>query len=215
MSNPTGQQIATTLGLSLTALLRLTSNPHEIGLTMTENVNGPPSKPDFSAIPDNAIRELHRQGELCLLGTVQLALAADQRATTLSGILGAGAVALAAATAGLISGGHPNIVLIAPAATTALFLFVGALLCAWSAQPTEFFIGGYEPRYLAVSCTDEVHPLRYAAEDLQMRIDANRGTLERAAVRQTWGRRVAAAAVPAGVIIFFIMFASSGHHSFS
>lgn len=64
-------------------------------------ISGNTSRPDFSNVPDSAVKELHRQGELCLLGTMQLALAADQRATTLSGILGAGAVALAAATAGL------------------------------------------------------------------------------------------------------------------
>jgi hypothetical protein len=85
---------------------------------MVVEVNDQTSKPDFSEIPDNAVKELHRQGELCLLGTMQLAVAADQRATTLSGILGAGSVALAAAMAGLISGAHPNLVLIVPAAIT-------------------------------------------------------------------------------------------------
>jgi hypothetical protein len=172
------------------------------------------SKPDFSGIPDNAIRELHRQGELCLLGTMQLALAADQRATTHSGIFGAGAVALAAAMAGLISGGHPNIILIVSAAITAFFLFIGALLCAWSAKPTDFFVGGYEPRYLAVSCANEFYALRYATEDLQVRIDANRVTLEKSAGFLAWGRLAAASAVPAGIIAFCIMVAS-GRCSFS
>jgi len=174
---------------------------------------GSTSRPDFSGVPESGVKELHRQGELCLLGTIQLALAADQRATTLSGIFGAGAVALAAAMAGLVSGEHPNLVLIASAATTAFFLFVGALLCAWSAKPTDFFVGGYEPRYLAVSCADEVYALRYAAEDLQVRIDANRDTLEKSALRQTWGRRVAAAGVPAGVIVLCIMLSLSGQCS--
>jgi hypothetical protein len=182
---------------------------------MVVEVNDQTSKPDFSEIPDNAVKELHRQGELCLLGTMQLAVAADQRATTLSGILGAGSVALAAAMAGLISGAHPNLVLIVPAAITALFLFIAALLCAWSAQPTDFFVGGYEPRYLAISCADELYALRYAAEDLQMRIDANRATLERSASRQKWGRRLAAGAVPAGLIAFLTMFVSSGYCRFS
>jgi hypothetical protein len=66
------------------------------------------AKPDFSNIPAETIKELHRQGEICLQGTVQLAIACDQRATTLTSILGAGTIALMVATGTMISSLTPR-----------------------------------------------------------------------------------------------------------
>jgi len=88
------------------------------------------ARPDFSKVPDEAIKELHRQGEVCLQGTVQLALAADQKASTLTGILGAGSVALIAATVTMISAARHNYALIGAAVTTSILLLVGAFFCA-------------------------------------------------------------------------------------
>jgi hypothetical protein len=45
---------------------------------------------DLDQAPLESVKELHRQAETCLAGTVQLAISADQRATTMAGIFGAG-----------------------------------------------------------------------------------------------------------------------------
>ena len=57
---------------------------------------------EHSDIDLETIEEIHRQGETLIQIMVQLALAADQRATTMTGIFGAGAVALLGAAAALI-----------------------------------------------------------------------------------------------------------------
>jgi hypothetical protein len=168
----------------------------------------PQKLPDFSKIPAAAAKELCRQGELCLQGTVQLAVAADQRATTLTGILGAGSVALVAATVSLSINSDRKIALIASAVITALVLYCGALFCAWAARSADFHVAGYEPRLLATSATEDNTELwmqRYAAEDAQARIDHNRRELAKSARYLTWGRRIALCAVPIGAISFFVV----------
>jgi hypothetical protein len=168
-----------------------------------------PARPDFSAIPADAIKELHRQGEICLQGTVQLALAVDQRAITLTGILGAGAVALAAATVTMISSARPNPALVGAAAVTALLLFLGAMLCAWAARPSSFHVAGYEPKRMAKSALNDMWILRYATEDAQVRIDSNRLSLERASRALAFGMCIAIAALPLGISAFFALSAPS------
>jgi hypothetical protein len=166
---------------------------------------------DLSEIPLPSIKELQRQGEACLQGTVQLALAADQRATTLTGIFGAGAVALLAAAATVLAGAHPDLSLVCGAGVTSLFLLGGAISCAWAGRPIDFFVTGYEPRLLAQSATDEVWMLRYAIEDIQTRIDANRRALERSARLLYQGALIAMAAVLAGAGTFLSLWSSASH----
>ena len=161
---------------------------------------------DCSAVPDSTIGELHRQGEICLQGTVQLATALDQRATTTSGIFGAGALALLTAAAAMSGASQRIVPFIYGASTTAALLFCGALFCAWAARSTDFFVSGYEPRRLLKSAGDKFWMLRYAVEDIQKRIDANRIVLERSSTLFTWGRRIGLSAVPAGVAAFIVSF---------
>jgi hypothetical protein len=137
---------------------------------------------------------------------VQLAIAADQRATTLTGILGAGSVALVAATVSLIISQNHKIPLILSAAITSFILYCGSLLCAWAARSSDFHVAGYEPRKLVNSGTQDtdIWMQRYAAEDIQIRIDHNRRELEKSARYLTWGRRIALCAVPIGALTFFV-----------
>jgi hypothetical protein len=58
---------------------------------------------------------------------------------------------------------------------------------------------------LALSSSDEIWMLRYAAEDVQVRIDGNRSTLETSSKMLTLGRGFALAAAPIGVIVFAII----------
>jgi hypothetical protein len=165
---------------------------------------------DFSQVPDHGIRELHRQAEVCLNGTIQLALAADQRATTMAGIFGAGSLALLAAIATVLAGNNPNVAFILAAGCVAAFLFGAALMCAWAGKPTDFHVGGFEPKRLAASASDETWMLRYATEDLQMRIDFNRRILIESARRLVRGATLAIASVPIGIAAFAVI-ALSGH----
>jgi len=160
---------------------------------------------DCSMVPDNAIGELHRQAEMCLQGTVQLATALDQRATATSGIFGVGALALFTAAAAMSgAAARPIVPFIVGAAVTAVLLFCGALFCAWAARSADFFVAGYEPRFLVKAASDEHWMLRYAVEDIQTRIDANRMAQEYSSRLFTWGMRVGLIAVPCGIAAFFM-----------
>ncbi len=159
-------------------------------------------KVDWSETPDDALRELLRQGELFLQGTIQLGVAADQRAVALSTIFGGGAIALLAAAATVLAGSHPNSALEWAATVTAVFLLTSAFLAALAAHPVNFFVAGYEPKLLHGSSSDETWMLRYVVQDMQMRIDVNRAAIDRAAVLSSNALRVAAVGVLAGILVF-------------
>ena len=167
---------------------------------------------DLSAIPAETIGELHRQAEACLDGTVQVAIAADTRATTLAGIFGGGSVALLAGAATIVAGGNPDKfhALLVSALVAAGAWFVAAMLCAWSGKPRDFFLGGYEPRLFAKSATDVTWMLRYATEDMQVRIDHNRTTLASNARVLRWGFYIAILGVLASVGWFLFATWSAG-----
>ncbi len=152
-----------------------------------------------------ALRELARQGEHCLHGTVQLALAADQRATTMAGICGAAAVALAAAVAVLFSAERPDAAMIVAFATGGLVLFVASVVCAWASRPIDFHVAGYEPRALSVAASQENWMLIYLIEDLQRRIDANRLAREAETRQYELGLLIAASAIPLAVAAYVVV----------
>jgi hypothetical protein len=158
---------------------------------------------DLSSLPESLVEELHKEGVLCLQGTLQLAVAADQRATTLTGVFGAGSVALLAAAATLITANPSNQPLLWGAIATAIFLLSAALFCAWAGRPVDFFLAGYEPKLLAPAANDRGWMLRYATEDIQMRIDANRRVISRSASTLKLGFLIAVGSVPAGFIAFW------------
>ena len=157
---------------------------------------------NWANVSDESVRELHRQGEACLDGTIKLALAADQRATTLCGVLGAGAVALMAAAATVLAGAHVNVALVSSALVCALLLLIASLFCALACRPGNFHVGGYEPRSLIVSGSDHMWMLRYAIDDLQSRITANRGALDASANLLNLGMCTAGLAVITGAVVF-------------
>lgn len=141
---------------------------------------------DLSGAERGTIEEIHRQGETCLQGTLQLALAADQRATMMAGIFGAGAVALLGAAAGVFGAATPMTnatPLLGALFSTAAVWFVAMVCCALAALPVRFHVTGYEPKNLtnlAHSTEAATWILRYTGEDLQKRIDNNRRALDEA-----------------------------------
>ena len=157
---------------------------------------------DLSEVSLESVQELHRQAEACLSGTVQLGIAADQRATTMAGIFGAGSVALLAAIATVLAATSPYTPFIGGAATMAGLLFMAALTSGMAAAPADFHVGGYEPKRFMRSAGDLAWMLRYAVEDMQARIDFNRAVLERSALRPRVAMWFAVMAIPLGVLVF-------------
>jgi hypothetical protein len=160
---------------------------------------------DLSEIPEECVRELHRQAETCLAGTVQLALGSDQRATLMAGMFGAASVALLAAIATLLAASKLNTPFIGGAAAMALSLFIASIASAMAAAPTDFHVGGYEPKRFARSAANVEWMLRYATEDMQARIDKNREVLERSSGLLRTGMFFAGAAIPFGIVIFGVV----------
>jgi hypothetical protein len=172
------------------------------------------SRGDFHSIHPTAIGEISRQGESCLQGTMQLAVANDQRAVILSGVFGTAAAALAALLAALYT--SPNVppcaFLIAIAVAGSL-LFVASIICAESAKPTDFFVTGYEPRLLAPGfASEDITPaLTDMLDDVQRRINHNRAALKHSGRLLTVGVRIAEIALPMSVIAFFTVSFVSRH----
>lgn len=161
--------------------------------------------PDIVSLPEATVASVHKQAEDCLAGTVALAIAADARATTLTGIFGGAAVALLAGGATILAAPDHQafIPLLASVCTGALFLLAAALLSAYACRPVDFFVGGYEPKLLSKSAQDMTWLLKYATNDVQVRIDTNRETLASSARKVNWAMGLALLAVLAGILVFF------------
>ena len=78
----------------------------------------------WNGISEDATREILRQGEVYLDRTLQTAIAADQRATTLMGIYGAVDVALLVAGATLGTRVQPDLALITSIVVMAFLILV-------------------------------------------------------------------------------------------
>lgn len=164
-----------------------------------------PTRPDFSEISKSVIDEVFQNGQTCLQGTVQLAIAADQRATALAGIFIAGAVALLATAATVKASSLDDPAFAWASLVTAAVLFLAALISGWSARPIDFHVAGYEPAKLAICDGDDVWMKRYACEDIQVRIDENRSSLERRAKILTRGAIIAALSPILGIASYLMV----------
>ncbi len=161
---------------------------------------------DFSQVPDCAVNEFYRQAEIYLQSTVQIALAADARASTLTGIFGAATVALLVLAANVANKSPIDAPLIASVIVGAVFLIIAAVFCAIAARPVEYFIPGYEPKRLYQAASSERHIKLEAASDMQIRIDRNRKTLRSAAMLLSIGRTLAMAAPITAIATFCLCF---------
>jgi hypothetical protein len=160
---------------------------------------------DFSNVPDEALNEFHRQAELWLEGTIKIAIAADGRATTSTGILSAATGALVVLAANLASSAAPNRALLAAVIVAALCLLIAAGFCATAARPIDFYVSGYEPKNLHPAAATEQHIKRVSAADIQFRIDSNKRALAQAAKALRRGQIIAAASAPIFIIIYCLL----------
>lgn len=96
-------------------------------------------------MPAEVAREIARQGEVRLSALMDLATAADLRATTLCGICGAGSVGIMAAVLAVLSSDHQSWPLIAGGVVSSFCLFISAIIAAMSGAPRDFYLGGGNP----------------------------------------------------------------------
>ena len=160
---------------------------------------------DFTNIPDDNIDEVLRLGEETLNGTVSLAIAQDQRATSLMGIFGAAAVALLGVSGALISSTSPNLPLIYSSFTIAVGFFLVSLVFGWSGRPSDFYVAGYEPKQIHKSTGDISITKKYVCEDIQIRIDSNRIHLANAAWSVKVGGILAILSILLGAGVFLVI----------
>jgi len=157
---------------------------------------------DWSSVDADAVPEILRQGELCLSGLLTSAIASDQRATSLCGILGAVGGVLLAGAATILAGSNPEMPLVYAATAGAAPLLIASLLAGLAGRPIDFYMTGYEPHLLAQGARDKTWMLRYAIINVQKRIDANRDKLVRGSRLITFAFAFAALSVVTGVGAF-------------
>jgi hypothetical protein len=159
----------------------------------------------WNGISEDATREILRQGEVYLDRTLQTAIAADQRATTLMGIYGAVGVALLVAGATLGTRPQPDLALITSVVVMAFLVLIAGLMCGRAGRPIDFYISGYEPEKIMASSTDRLWLLRYICDDLQSRIESNKKILQKSSVLVLVSFVAAGTSVIIGPVIFFIL----------
>jgi hypothetical protein len=171
---------------------------------------------DVCKISAAAAEEVHRQAELCLLGTLQLALAQARRATTMAAVFGAGAIAVFAAIVSAIFARLDTIPFTSGAGVTSFLLFVAALLCGQAARSSDFHVAGNEPRLLPPAAKNNKQwLLQAAAKDVQQRIDMNRAELMSSDKLLNRGILLASAAVGLGALTYsFFGILLPDHHTF-
>ncbi len=102
------------------------------------------AKKDWAGVSEEMARQILNQGELYLQGQVQLAIAADQRATTAASILASMATAVAAAFLAFADAFQDKAAL-AAGLTGAGFLLIAGCFAAWAARPVAFDLPGNHP----------------------------------------------------------------------
>jgi hypothetical protein len=99
---------------------------------------------DWDDVSQDMAREILARGDLYLATQVQMAIAADQRATTAASILASMATAIAAAFIAFWDKSN-NLDALIGGLVGAAFLLVGAGIAAWAARPTDFEASGNHP----------------------------------------------------------------------
>jgi hypothetical protein len=97
------------------------------------------------AMPIELAREIARQGDARLSALLALATAADLRATTFRGILGASSIGAGAAVLAVLVSEDRSMSLVAGGSVLAFGLFLGAIFAAWAGVPRDFYLGGGTP----------------------------------------------------------------------
>lgn len=161
---------------------------------------------DFSGVPEGIEAEFLRQAELCLQSTIQVAIASDSRATTLTGTIGAAAAALFVLAGNMASKDASRTDLLAAILVAAGIFALSAIFCNAAARPINFHTAGYQPAVLYYAASSDRHIRLEAVSDIQKRIEANNWSLAKASQALTFGRLLAAGAPIASFIVFCLLY---------
>jgi hypothetical protein len=130
-------------------------------------------KVDWTDVKEDMARQILAQGELYLQGQVQLAIAADQRATTAASIFASMATAVAAAVIAFWDSSSNQPALYAGLIAAALLL-VAACFAARAARPAPFDLPGNHPcKWFDDRKNQLVQRIGREAESYQRRITHN------------------------------------------
>lgn len=164
----------------------------------------------IATMPIGVAREIARQGEVRLVALMNLATAADLRATTLCGIFGAASIGIGAAILAYLGSDHPEMRLILSGSVAAFSLFIAALVAAVAGAPRDFWIAGGNPDKLRNwswdndKWRDEIDMLDATGQRQAQLIAANKKILEDGSKRITWSLLFALASPLLGVSIYFL-----------
>ncbi|WP_294122088.1 hypothetical protein [Sphingomonas sp.] len=127
---------------------------------------------DWTGVSEPMVRQILAHGDMFLQAQLQSAIASDQRATTLAGMLAT--LSAAAFAAAVALWGKISVDGMAGLLTMAIFQLIAALCSAWAARPIDFFIPGSRPEQWYHACKkDLVGMIGGAAEHAQFAIDEN------------------------------------------
>jgi hypothetical protein len=167
----------------------------------------------WDRIPENAQRELLRQSEIMVKGTVTVALGADLRAATIMSVFGAGGVALLAAAATLIGEDKPAWQLIWAPVVGASGLFIAAIFCALAIKPVNFLLPGARPQSMLRTNVEDEQCLRATLiHSAERAIGHNMATMMRSAEWFNRALLIAGGGVLAGMGLIIALWAD--HHPF-
>jgi hypothetical protein len=165
---------------------------------------------DLSNAGRGTATEIVRQAEILLEAQLTLAIAADDRATSLAGTF---CVAGTAIVAGLITlvGTHPAMtdalpIILGGIASSGMFLWA-ALVCVRTTLPADFGLVGNEPKNWEEPVTESARltwMLINQAENYQAHLEANDQTLHRNAKGFRRGALWGVAAPFAGLVIWLL-----------
>jgi hypothetical protein len=162
---------------------------------------------DLRALPDDALDEIIRQAEAKMGQIVAMALAADQRASSVGAAYGAISAGLLAAAGTLDTIEHVNLPIIAGLVVAAFCFFLSTCSCFWACRPINFYAVGNNPDS-QVPAANDIHWLkRYYCREIDMRLQSNAAVLSRTGRWTLLGQAVAIGAVIAGGAAYFIAIA--------
>jgi hypothetical protein len=100
----------------------------------------------WDGISDEGQKELLRQAELMVNGSISVTVGHDSRAATVMSVFGAGGIALLAVTASLIAASKPDWLLICAPVVGAIGLLFAAVCSACAIAPVRFLLPGAKPK---------------------------------------------------------------------
>jgi len=154
----------------------------------------------WEGISDESQKEILRQAELMVKGTINVTVGHDSRAATVMSVFGAGGIALLAVTATLLGGTKPDYLLISAPVVGAVGLLIAAVCSARAIAPVKFLLPGVKPKTIFFGDVNNDDHLRVALiHSADRAIGHNITILEKSSKWMELALFVAGAAIAAAV----------------